>query len=406
MKRTTESKLETPNPILRSVLAASLLLILTIFTAAAGAAIGGPQLRLLDGQSTVAPIVEVLQAETGELENVVGHGGPTCVINPISCGSTVAGTLATSDCDLGGGIYVDFWSFNGLNGQNVTINASSGNFDTFLALLDPSPQTVAEDDDGGPGSNSRILFALNQGGVWTIAVRNFFVNDLGGYLLSLACAGGTGSLPAAPSNLTATASSMTEVQLNWTDNSNNESGFRIETRFPGGVFQDIGSVPANSTGVNVINLSPETAYDFRVRARNASGNSAYSNTASATTNGQPGQTCVQNAQTLCLQNDRFRVRANWMRPTGQTGFGTAVELTPDTGYFWFFNASNVEMVLKVLDNCNGFSHRFWVFAGGLTNVEVTMTVTDTESGAIKTYTNPLNSPFQPIQDTSAFATCP
>jgi len=80
-------------------------------------------------------------------------------------------------------------------------------------------------------------------------------------------------------------------------------------------------------------------------------------------------------------------------------------LTGDTGYFWFFNASNVEMVVKVLDTCS-FTDRFWVFAGGLTNVRVDITVTDTETGVVRTYRNPLNTPFQPIQDTNAFATCP
>lgn len=61
---------------------------------------------------------------------------------------------------------------------------------------------------------------------------------------------------------------------------------------------------------------------------------------------------------------------------------TPVQLTGDTGYFWFFNASNVELVVKVLDACH--FGRFWVFAGGLTNVDVDLTVTDTATGAVKT----------------------
>ena len=83
----------------------------------------------------------------------------------------------------------------------------------------------------------------------------------------------------------------------------------------------------------------------------------------------------------------------------------AVELTSDTGYFWFFNSSNVEMVVKVINACS-FTQRFWVFSGGLTNVEVEMTVEDTESGEVNVYLNPLGEPFQPIQDTEVFATCP
>ena len=89
---------------------------------------------------------------------------------------------------------------------------------------------------------------------------------------------------------------------------------------------------------------------------------------------------------------------------GQTGNGNAVRLTADTGYFWFFDASNVEIIVKALNGC-GFNSRYWTFAGGLTNVQVTMTVTDTQTGAVKIYTNPLNQAFQPLQDTAAFV-CP
>jgi len=63
------------------------------------------------------------------------------------------------------------------------------------------------------------------------------------------------------------------------------------------------------------------------------------------------------------------------------------------------------MIVKALDGC-GLNSRFWVFAGGLTNVEVILTVTDTHNGAVKTYVNPMNTALAPIQDTSAFATCP
>ncbi len=119
-----------------------------------------------------------------------------------------------------------------------------------------------------------------------------------------------------------------------------------------------------------------------------------------------GGNCVENATTLCLSNNRFRVNTSWLRTNGQTGQGQAVELTGDTGYFWFFNAANVEMVLKVLNACGAPTPRYWVFAGGLTNVDVVTTVTDTQAGRVKTYINPQSTAFQTVQDTSAFATCP
>jgi len=83
---------------------------------------------------------------------------------------------------------------------------------------------------------------------------------------------------------------------------------------------------------------------------------------------------------------------------------TAVPLTGDTGYFWFFDSANIELVVKVLDGCPVNEHH-WVFAGGLTNVEVELRVTDTLTGDVQDYTNAAGSPFQPIQDSSAFF-CP
>ena len=59
----------------------------------------------------------------------------------------------------------------------------------------------------------------------------------------------------------------------------------------------------------------------------------------------------------------------------------------------------------MLSGC-GLNNHYWVFAAGLTNVEVTLTVRDTQSGSEKTYFNPLGTAFQPVQDTSAFETCP
>jgi len=115
--------------------------------------------------------------------------------------------------------------------------------------------------------------------------------------------------------------------------------------------------------------------------------------------------CVADETTVCLGDGRFRLRAQWRTGDGQSGSGRGVKLTEDTAYFWFFNASNVEMVVKVLDGC-GLNARRWVFAGGLTNVRVELNATDTVTGIPRTYVNPQGEQFQPIQDTDAFDACP
>ncbi len=114
--------------------------------------------------------------------------------------------------------------------------------------------------------------------------------------------------------------------------------------------------------------------------------------------------CVAGGSTLCLNNGRFKVTANWKAPTGQ-GVAQAQTLTPDTGYLWFFDPANVEVTIKVLNGC-GFNNRYWVFVSGLTNVQVDLTVTDTQSGASKVYSSPQGSTFRTSLDSNAFATCP
>jgi len=121
--------------------------------------------------------------------------------------------------------------------------------------------------------------------------------------------------------------------------------------------------------------------------------------------GTAAPTCKPNDTTLCIGNGRFSVRATFNAGGGNAGQAQAVALTSDTGYLWFFSSSSVEAVVKVVNGC-ALNSRYWIFAGGLTNVEVTMTVTDIQTSTTKVYTNPAHTVFKPIQDTSAFATCP
>ena len=71
--------------------------------------------------------------------------------------------------------------------------------------------------------------------------------------------------------------------------------------------------------------------------------------------------CVAGGNTLYLGGGRFRVTADWQTSTA-SGSGTAVTLTPDSGYFWFFDPGNVEVVVKVLNGC-GVNSRYWLFRG-------------------------------------------
>jgi subtilisin family serine protease len=89
--------------------------------------------------------------------------------------------------------------------------------------------------------------------------------------------------PTAPSGLTATAVSKSQINLAWTDNSDNEAGFKIERSTDGSNFSQIATVGANVTAYSNTGLARNKLYYYRVRAYNDGGDSAYSNVASAKT---------------------------------------------------------------------------------------------------------------------------
>ena len=113
--------------------------------------------------------------------------------------------------------------------------------------------------------------------------------------------------------------------------------------------------------------------------------------------------CVSGSNALCLAGGRFKVEASWQTATSH-GPATGTSLGSNSGSFWFFDPDNTELTVKVLNACDDFD-RYWVFASGLTNVEVLIKVTDTHPGQVRQYFNPRGRAFAPIQDTDAFATC-
>jgi hypothetical protein len=114
----------------------------------------------------------------------------------------------------------------------------------------------------------------------------------------------------------------------------------------------------------------------------------------------PDGSCHPAASTLCLDGGRFSVHVSWQDFSGRQGVGTAVDLSAQTGYFWFFNPANVELMLKVIDG-RAVNGKFWVLFGALSNVAYTVTVQDTVSGKLRTYTNPAGQ-FASVADTAAF----
>lgn len=116
--------------------------------------------------------------------------------------------------------------------------------------------------------------------------------------------------------------------------------------------------------------------------------------------------CTDDSTTLCLEDGRFEVRTVWRTSDGNSGVGQVIPSTDSSGLVWFFAPNNVEMLIKVLDACKlpGFQS-YWVFFAATTNVDFTVTVTDTATGITKEYMNPAGQAAEPIQDTISFKTC-
>lgn len=116
---------------------------------------------------------------------------------------------------------------------------------------------------------------------------------------------------------------------------------------------------------------------------------------------------VVSSEELALHDGRFLARATWRAFDGSTGVGRAVAVSEQSGYFWFFDPTNVEINLKVLDACPVNDH-FWVFVAAASNVEYEIEVFDTADDSILTWTetNALGDFPSLRADTAAFPTCP
>ncbi|MBN1877401.1 MAG: fibronectin type III domain-containing protein [Anaerolineae bacterium] len=140
--------------------------------------------------------------------------------------------------------------------------------------------------------------------------------------------------PTAPGNLAVSLTSQTAITLTWTDNSDNEDGFKIE-RSPDGSsdWTQVGTVAADMTTYADTGLPCETPYDYRVVAYNTDGTSAYSNVAHGTTTACPLSAPAAPSDLTVLLTAQTAITLTWTdNSDNEEGF--KIERSPDGGSDW------------------------------------------------------------------------
>ena len=126
--------------------------------------------------------------------------------------------------------------------------------------------------ESDPGNSAENVRSMNN----TANTVSAFRGSSGG-------GGGDPTVPDAPSSLSPSANASSQVAVQWSDNSDDETGFRLERSDNGVNFSEIATLGAGTTSFNDNGVTARTTYYYRTRAYNSAGNSGYSNTGSVTT---------------------------------------------------------------------------------------------------------------------------
>ena len=253
--------------------------------------------------------------------------------------------------------------------------------------------------DTAPADRESIeVSSLKQEGRYTFRVRAY--HNLGGADSDLVTvtlrAGDDGPGPGpgpggigVPDDLTAAALGPSSVALTWAGVT--KGTVEIEARTWKAGWTQVMTADAAAGRATVASLEAEAPYTFRLRTRAGGGKtSAWSEEVSATT-GDASGACRTGEQYLCLSEGRFEIQAHWKNHLEEGVFGAAtavpIDVSDESGMFWFFNSTNIELVVKTLDGRQLNGH-YWVFFGALSDVEYWVTVRDTLGGGRRTYHNP------------------
>ena len=205
----------------------------------------------------------------GYAANYVVYNGSTPPTPPAAPTNLTAVTASSSQIDLS-------WTDNADNETGFTIERCMGAGCLDFTQIATAGANVTSYSNTGLAASTSYTYRVR-------ATNSAGVSDDSNTATAVTQA--APAVPAAPTNLAATAVSKSQINLSWTDNANNETGFRIE-RCKGSTctnFALIATTSANVTTFANTGLAKNTTYRYRVYAYNTAGSSGYSNIAAATT---------------------------------------------------------------------------------------------------------------------------
>ncbi|CAG4988373.1 hypothetical protein DYBT9275_00067 [Dyadobacter sp. CECT 9275] len=235
-------------------------------------------------------------------------------LNQVTVKTPFAPPAAPSNLDAfyisGRGMTVT-WQGNNSDGTTFVLERSvNGGGYSLLARVPYSRSLSYNDNDTSPGNQYCYrVKALNTGGE-------------SGYS-NVGCVTLTPNKPTAPSGLSAAVMNAGQINLSWTDNAGNETGYEIERSQDGIAFSKIGDAGVNATSFQDTGVIPKTKYWYRVVAKNGGGLSEYSNIADATTPDIAPQ-APRNLAAAPVSNTQINL--SWADISGPYGNETGYEL--------------------------------------------------------------------------------
>ncbi|WP_169978968.1 fibronectin type III domain-containing protein [Tautonia rosea] len=280
------------------------------------------------------------------------HGNTAGSATPL----TISGSTATASGIIGQMSDLDTFSFStGAGTVSFTVSTPTpvNNLTPRIELRDAGGSTVIA--TAGPSSNFSATVSANlaAGSYRIVVASDGTYGSVGQYFVNGSIVAST-NLINSPSNLTALVQSTSRINLSWTDNATNETGYRVERSTDGTNWTVLtSSLPAGSTSYSDTTTAAGTAYSYRVQAFNASVTSDYSNTASATT------VTVAPSGLAASAVSSSRINLSWNDVAGETSYrierstnGTTWTLagTTDAGVTTFSDtgrASNTTYLYRV-----------------------------------------------------------